>query len=915
MAATGDERGYVRTWQLPGLTPSGSSAATRFQHRAVACSWSRDGKLLATTGDDGQVKLITVPEHKVRRVLRAEGAVLRGLALDPEGAFVAAAASDGGLWLWEAADGTHAHRARGLAAKVDHTSSESRQPLAWHPDGGTVLAVAGRENDVVLLERLSWQPLEHGGYLAGGHASSITALAFSPNGIYLASGDSDGKVAVWMVDKAVQVSWQQAPAGVTSIAWHPQNNALLLGCADGQYGLWVGPLAQQQQQQQQGGAAGSQLPSPWQPIDDVLKEADAAAADAVKVDEAGDDDDELAELEDEDADGDGGAPAVIKRRGLKSRAGAPAASSAGGAADSLAGLDDLLDDLDAAAGGAAAAAAADPAGRAAPRWRPAPPPPKPQAAVHPCSTPAPAAGCGAGGRFLAYNSLGCVVSKAVDDHHVVEVTFHDTAKHRARVPTLTDFYDFFAAALGPRGVAYISAAAGPQQPSMLVYRCFESWTPGSDWSVALPEGEEAAVVAAGSSVVAVATSRRLLRLYSHAGRQLAVLGLQGQPVAAATPDPGHLAEPGSSLAASRQHLLGLVWAAGPPVDGCGTQQLQYAVYDVSRAVQCCCGPLVLSPGASLAWLGFSREGLLAAMDSAGVLRLRSPEWGGAWVQHLDAPAARAAMGSEAPLWPAWLEGGSLMAVVNSSKAPHPQVSPRPLITPVPLGLPGAPADAAPGGALEEEGMRLALAAAAVAAAADAAEGADDAEALAADLAAQRTEADKAGLRLFNAYLKAGRQGRALEAVGALHHTRSIEGALKLANHHHLPSLAERISAFLEQRLHWEDQQQQQQALLAQQQHSHEWAAAGDDMQTQQDQHDASQATAADAPAAPKAGSGGSSGGGRQPGAAMFGAAAGRAGTAAASAAGQKRKPAGIDAALGSKAGGGGNPFARKKAAK
>jgi hypothetical protein len=30
-----------------------------------------------------------------------------------------------------------------------------------------------------------------------------------------------------------------------------------------------------------------------------------------------------------------------------------------------------------------------------------------------------------------------------------------------------------------------------------VYRCFESWTPGSDWSVALPEGEDALVVAAG----------------------------------------------------------------------------------------------------------------------------------------------------------------------------------------------------------------------------------------------------------------------------------------------------------------------------------------------------------------------------------------------------------------------------------
>jgi hypothetical protein len=44
------------------------------------------------------------------------------------------------------------------------------------------------------------------------------------------------------------------------------------------------------------------------------------------------------------------------------------------------------------------------------------------------------------------------------------------------------------------------------------------------------------------------------------------------------------------------------------------------VYDVSRAAQCCCGSLVLSAGASLAWLGFSREGLLAAMDRCGEWR-------------------------------------------------------------------------------------------------------------------------------------------------------------------------------------------------------------------------------------------------------------------------------------------------------
>jgi hypothetical protein len=55
---------------------------------------------------------------QVKRVLRAEGTLLRGLALDPEGAYVAAAGSDGSLWLWETADGSQAHRGRGTAAKV-----------------------------------------------------------------------------------------------------------------------------------------------------------------------------------------------------------------------------------------------------------------------------------------------------------------------------------------------------------------------------------------------------------------------------------------------------------------------------------------------------------------------------------------------------------------------------------------------------------------------------------------------------------------------------------------------------------------------------------------------------------------------------------------------------------------------------
>jgi len=63
-----------------------------------------------------------------------------------------------------------------FAAQLDHDVEAARQALAWHPDGGALLAVSGQENDLVLLERLSWKPTS---YLTGGHSDHITAVAFT----------------------------------------------------------------------------------------------------------------------------------------------------------------------------------------------------------------------------------------------------------------------------------------------------------------------------------------------------------------------------------------------------------------------------------------------------------------------------------------------------------------------------------------------------------------------------------------------------------------------------------------------------------------------------------------------------------------------------------------------------------------
>lgn len=64
---------------------------------------------------------------------------------------------------------------------------------------------------------------------------------------------------------------------------------------------------------------------------------------------------------------------------------------------------------------------------------------------------------------------------------------------------------------------FYASRASSEAPSMLNFRHLESWAANADWTLALPDGEDALAVAAGRSFCAVATSRGLLRLFSLAG--------------------------------------------------------------------------------------------------------------------------------------------------------------------------------------------------------------------------------------------------------------------------------------------------------------------------------------------------------------------------------------------------------------
>lgn len=105
------------------------------------------------------------------------------------------------------------------------------------------------------------------------------------------------------------------------------------------------------------------------------------------------------------------------------------------------------------------------------------------------------------------------------------------------------------ASIGPRGIAYASAA-GKSEPSKISYRPYATWGSSSEWSLSLPAGESVIAIAAGgiptrrsykargaddadvegAGNVVVATSIGYLRFFTGSGIQRYVWAMGGDIV-------------------------------------------------------------------------------------------------------------------------------------------------------------------------------------------------------------------------------------------------------------------------------------------------------------------------------------------------------------------------------------------------
>jgi WD40 repeat protein len=185
------------------------------------------------------------------------------VAFSPDGKYLLAGRGDGPCTLWETATGERRaemrlskfpHRAQAVSADVamfavvtvagdvrvwkvatgqllrEWSVPGKPKAVALSPDGKTL--ATGEETGVIRL----WETRTHveRGRLEGVHSAGVSALAFAPNGCTLASGDKNAGIVLWdLSGKARPRSWKveppekpSEPSGVSVLRFTPDGKTL-----------------------------------------------------------------------------------------------------------------------------------------------------------------------------------------------------------------------------------------------------------------------------------------------------------------------------------------------------------------------------------------------------------------------------------------------------------------------------------------------------------------------------------------------------------------------------------------------------------------------------------------------------------------------------------------------------------------
>jgi WD40 repeat protein len=222
--AMGDVHGRITLWDAETLQQK-----LELEHGegfVEGLAFSPDGKTLASADVHRVILWDLLTGKKGRTLENNGGGRVTQIAWHPDGATLIT--NGDGIVFWDVATGEE------RAAIKPHDDVDLRR-LAFSPDGKTIATGGDDSGRVRLWDVATGKPRT----ILSGHKGGVTALAFSRDGLLLASGGRDGAIVIWDVSKGAQrASLNRHTDYVQSVAFSPDGKTLASGSNNDIIILW-----------------------------------------------------------------------------------------------------------------------------------------------------------------------------------------------------------------------------------------------------------------------------------------------------------------------------------------------------------------------------------------------------------------------------------------------------------------------------------------------------------------------------------------------------------------------------------------------------------------------------------------------------------------------------------------------------
>ncbi len=207
------------------------------QDAVLSASFNRDGKSIVTASRDRSAKTWDFATgHEIRSFEEGHKFLASNAAFFPGGKRILTAAVDNTVRFWDVASGTEMSR-------LENTGRSAAMALS--PDGKRILTGSDdKDTDVQQADRMRTAKLwdaETGKLvkLLSSHKYEVTAVAFSPDGKWLFTGDANGRGTLWNAESLEEVRRLHSHTGkLTAAVFLADGSRLLTASNDKTVAQW-----------------------------------------------------------------------------------------------------------------------------------------------------------------------------------------------------------------------------------------------------------------------------------------------------------------------------------------------------------------------------------------------------------------------------------------------------------------------------------------------------------------------------------------------------------------------------------------------------------------------------------------------------------------------------------------------------